>query len=385
PIHCFKADTQTTVRVILQVPVLPADNPQQSEEASHMGGNVNCKSRKSTKGGPHEVTESDTGYHELYMTLQTATGIKDKIAQHWIEILLAKAREMKKASPGRSSEDIARDLEAWFIAQPGDKINPLLLVEGLDPSQDTPVEILHTILLGIIKYCWHNLHTSWKEVQQNLFVICLQSTDLDSLSVPPIRAAYIMQYRNGLIGKHFKTLMQTMVFHVHDLVSNEQFTLIKAIGLLGALLWDPEIDDMDGYLHDLEILIGNVLDAFALIDPAKIIDKMKLQVLPNLVDDIRHFRPTIRYSTEIFECFNVIFRLCSMLSNHQAPSRDIANKFASMDQLKHMLSGGYWKVDNEWVRTGSKVRNILRKDTFIQRHLGWVPTITPVPGESPLS
>jgi len=57
-----------------------------------------------------------------------------------------------------------------------------------------------------------------------------------------------MQYRNGLIGKHFKTLMQTMVLHVHDLVSDEQFTLIKAIGLLGALLWVPEIEDMDGYL-----------------------------------------------------------------------------------------------------------------------------------------
>lgn len=109
---------------------------------------------------------------------------------------------------------------------------------------------------------------------------------------------------------------------------------------------------------------------------------MKLQVLPNLVDDIRRFGPAIRYSTEIFECFNAIFRLCSVLSNHQAPSRDIANKFASMDRLKHMLSGGYWKVDNEWVRAGSKVRDILRKDTFIQRHLGWVPTITPIPGKS---
>jgi hypothetical protein len=31
-----------------------------------MGGNANCKSRKSTKGGPHEITESNKGYHELY-------------------------------------------------------------------------------------------------------------------------------------------------------------------------------------------------------------------------------------------------------------------------------------------------------------------------------
>jgi len=79
-------------------------------------------------------------------------------------------------------------------------------------------------------------------------VIQLQSTDIDGLSIPPIRAAYMMQYRNGLIGKHFKTLMQTMVFHVHGIVNPEQFTLIKAIGSLSALLWVPEIEDMDSYL-----------------------------------------------------------------------------------------------------------------------------------------
>jgi len=124
------------------------------------------------------------------------------------------------------------------------------------------------------------------------------------------------------------------------------------------------------------------LDAFALIDPSKIINKMKLQILPNLVDDIPRFGPAIRYSTEIFECFNAIFRLCSVLSNHQAPSRDIANKFASMDSLKHMLSGGYWKSSNgEWVRAGLKVRNLLHEDPFIQRHLGWIPSFTPSVGE----
>jgi hypothetical protein len=58
----------------------------------------------------------------------------------------------------------------------------------------------------------------------------------------------MMQYCNGLIGKHFKTLMQTIIFHVHGIVGPDQFTLIKAIGSLGALLWIPEIEDMDGYL-----------------------------------------------------------------------------------------------------------------------------------------
>jgi hypothetical protein len=107
---------------------------------------------------------------------------------------------------------------------------------------------------------------------------------------------------------------------------------------------------------------------------------MKLQILPNLTDDIRRFGPAIRYSTEVFECFNAIFRLCSVLSNHLAPSRDIANKFASMDSLKHILSGGYWKSSEGWVRAGQRVRNILHEDTFIQRHLGWVPPRVPPVG-----
>jgi hypothetical protein len=120
-----------------------------------------------------------------------------------------------------------------------------------------------------------------------------------------------------------------------------------------------------------------VLDAFALIDPSNIIDKMKLQILPNLVDDIHHFGPAIQYSTKIFECYNAIFCLCFVLSNHQAPSHDIANKFASMDCLKHILSGGYWETEDGWVCAGPKVRNVLHSDLFIQHHLGWVPSYKP--------
>lgn len=62
--------------------------------------------------------------------MQTATGTKDKIAQHWIDILLEKALQMKADYPQLSKEAIAEKLEEWFKEQPGDKINPLLLCEG---------------------------------------------------------------------------------------------------------------------------------------------------------------------------------------------------------------------------------------------------------------
>ncbi|KAJ7863721.1 hypothetical protein B0H13DRAFT_2237080 [Mycena leptocephala] len=385
----------------LNVPDGPADNPQQAEEASHIGHQGNYFCRRCLVGGTNEEKECPDGYHSFYQAgrprnvedirscvlsqlslatygvashvdaLQTSTGTKDKIAQHWIDILIEKSREMQASTPGRSVDEISNELLVWLAKETDQPYNPLLDLPFFDPSQDTLVEILHTILLGHAKYTWYELHHNWTAVQQDIFTIRLQGTNLDGLRVPPIRAAYMMQYRNGLIGKHFKTLMQTMIFHIHDLVTPDQFALVRALGELGPILWMPVIDNMEEYLADLQILIDNILDAFAAIDPSKILIKLKLHVLEHIPDDIRRRGPAVRFSTEVFECFNAIFRLCSVLSNHQAPSRDIAAKFADLDRVKHILSGGYWFDESElaWVRGG--------KD----RHLGWAPPPFWTPGQ----
>jgi hypothetical protein len=122
------------------------------------------------------------------------------------------------------------------------------------------------------------------------------------------------------------------------------------------------------------------LDSFSDIQPAKIIQKVKIHLLPHLLQDIPRFGPAVRYSTETFECFNAIFRFCSIFSNHQAPSRDIAAQFASMDRLKHLLSGGYWQENGVWTQAGPAVLRVLQTDTTIQRHLGWAPHRRVQPG-----
>ncbi|KAJ6490861.1 hypothetical protein C8R45DRAFT_1096404 [Mycena sanguinolenta] len=375
PIKCYNAATKRRCRHILRTPGLPADNPQQSEESSHMGDmkyhechlvGIARNAQEIRETLQEQLQLSMLGNAEAVKENLRSTGTKDKVTQYWIEMLLGKAKALKAASPRRDKVSIASELKTWLEAQPGDKMKPLLDIVGLDPSQDTPVELLHTILLGVVKYIWHMLNTTrWSDDDRCLLAIRLQSTDITGLTVPPIHVD-----------------ADTCLPYSPHLDTRTKFVLVKAAGELGARLWVPEIDDMEEYLSQLKIVIANVLDAFDAIDPLRILDKIKLHLLAHIPDDIRRFGPLIRSATEIYEAYNGVFRLCSVFSNRLAPSRDISRKFASMSRVKHSLSGGYWWDSSlkQWIQAGNAVQEILRTDSVFQRHLGWVSPKTSVAG-----
>ncbi|KAF8976222.1 hypothetical protein BDQ17DRAFT_1441218 [Cyathus striatus] len=74
--------------------------------------------------------------------------------------------------------------------------------------------------------------------------------------------------------------------------------------------------------------------------------------------------------------------MSSVLSNHLAPSHDIALKNAELNGIKHLLSGGYWLDENkmEWSCAGDGVVELLVASPIIQRHLGWSPVSAPQAG-----
>ena len=122
-------------------------------------------------------------------------------------------------------------------------IHPTDFQEEFDPTRDSPVELLHTILLGIVKYAWHASHTQWRPTTKSKFAIRLHSLDWNSISAHSVRPEYIIQYANSLVGLQLKTIVQSFVFAAHNLVSSDLFSVWKAIGELTALLWMPEIVD----------------------------------------------------------------------------------------------------------------------------------------------
>ncbi|KAK7040964.1 hypothetical protein R3P38DRAFT_3452826 [Favolaschia claudopus] len=374
-----------------------------------------------------QIWAACTGVRDAVDEFQTSTGVKDKTALFWIEKLILKARELqqerfktdprlkdkkikgdaRKAIKIRIKDHIQWQLYSWVLLQPADRVeklprnsadrwklrpgdhfNVLLRVRGLDPHRDGPCEILHTVLLGDDKYIWHETHTPWDKSKADKFAVRLQSSLTDGLNNMSLRARYIVKYKNGLIGKHFKILQQLGIFHLHnDLCGDNLFNLWKAAGELGALLWFPEIRNQAQYLADLQICIDNLLDLWALVDPARIMTKYKLHVLSHLPDDIRRFGPAILFATEGFECWNTIFRLCSILSNHQAPSHDIAVTLADMERFKHQVSGGWWKATDSqsYTQAGRKVRTFLENNKELQRRLGWTDKMKPKPGTTKLA
>ncbi|KAJ6626090.1 hypothetical protein B0H10DRAFT_2174002 [Mycena sp. CBHHK59/15] len=354
-----------------------------------------------------QIWAACSGVQDAVDELQTSTGVKDKTALFWIEKLIVKARETQKerfnADPRLKDRNLKGDarkavktrirdliqweLYNWVILQPedraaklpkdsaehhqlrpGDHYNILLRVRGLDPHRDSPCEILHSILLGDDKYIWRETNTPWDKSKGDKFAVRLQSSSTNGLNLASVRGRYIVKYKNGLIGKHFKILQQLGIFHLHDdLCSNNLFNLWKASGELGALLWYPEIRNLEQYLADLQICIDNVLDLWAVIDPARIVTKYKLHVLPHLPDDIRRFGPAILYA---------------MLERNIPALQYIGVTLADMERFKHQASGGWWKPEGsqDYVQAGHEVTSFLQKNKELQRRLGWMDKSKPKSG-----
>ncbi|TFK31168.1 hypothetical protein BDQ12DRAFT_672071 [Crucibulum laeve] len=171
----------------------PGDNPAHSEASGHIGANGNFPCQKcyivlytaiTAPGATHsaECTLLEVQNQICLACLravarakeeQTKIGVKDAFSQHWIDNLMDRAHEAMKSNPLHPITEIQDELFKWVDKNKNFIYNPLLTMRGFDASKDTPVELLHSILLGVVKYSCYSAKTVFSVIAGNKFSIKL--------------------------------------------------------------------------------------------------------------------------------------------------------------------------------------------------------------------
>jgi len=119
---------------------------------------------------------------------------------------------------------------------------------GLDPHQDTPVEILHVVLLGFIKYFWRDMvRNQVNDEQKVLLAQRLNSMDVRGLGISKLSGETLVNYAGSLTGRDFRVIAQVAPFVIFDMVPDDVFQAWLALSKLVPLLWQPFIEDVDEY------------------------------------------------------------------------------------------------------------------------------------------
>ncbi|KAJ7601530.1 hypothetical protein B0H17DRAFT_1241343 [Mycena rosella] len=309
-------------------------------------GRLRNKSETTEKLRSYFVEASTLDTKTKVQTQRTESGVKDTYQLFFLEKLF----QSYKGKRGRAAKQVA--LNARIAELPKITTSPVWRIKGLDPHQDTPVEILHVILL----------------------------------------ASTLVQYSGSLTGRDFRSIAQVAPFVVYDLVSPECFETWQALSKLVPLIWQPEIEDIEPHIT----LLTREIDHFLLCAARwtnRWFNKPKFHIILHLPAHIRRFGPAIMFATEAFESFNAIIRAKSVHSNRHAPSRDIAQAFAQGNRIRHLLSGGLFLLSSVssparefskdaalWKTIGLGPQNLVRLPSTVTSYLGLDSKREPAPG-----
>ncbi|KAF7371200.1 hypothetical protein MSAN_00755500 [Mycena sanguinolenta] len=333
-----------------------------------------------------ETTNKLKSYFTEASTVDTKTKVQDQRTESGIKdtyqlSFLEKMFQSYKGKRGRTAKQAA--LDAYVAQLPANTTSPVWRIKGLDPHQDTPVEILHVVLLGFVKYFWRDLvqlQLKNKDDKKELLITRLSSLDVSGLGISPLAGRTLVKYSGSLTGRDFRAIAQVAPFVLYDLVPLECFETWQALSKLIPLIWQPEIIDIDSHIA----LITKEIDSFLLHAARwtnRWFNKPKFHIILHLPAHIRRFGPAILFATEAFESFNAIIPLA----------------FAQGNRIRHLLSGGLFMLSrtadsaetspskfskdaDAWGSIGLGPRHLVDAPNTVTSYLGLREKQTPVSG-----
>ncbi|KAH9819141.1 hypothetical protein DFH28DRAFT_1148262 [Melampsora americana] len=224
-----------------------------------------------------------------------------------------------------------------------------------DGHLDTPVEILHVVLLGVVKYLF-------RDAMDNL----------PEAALPSVMARWKSFESQSLLGKDFRTILQTVPFVLFPHFSEARRKLWTVLSHLGSFLFQPRITDMNSYLENLKTVV-NIFLGHLIYWTAQWTNKPKFHMLTHLVESIERFGPLSLCATERFESFNGVLRMASVHSNRHNPGLHIATTFMYSRLIRMLCSGGsFWDSKRKRrAHAGKEVINLFKENPWIQKDLGY--------------
>ncbi|KAH9812707.1 hypothetical protein DFH28DRAFT_1061525, partial [Melampsora americana] len=192
---------------------------------------------------PGNISQFDTKSAEL--------GLRDSLNMSFVKMVQDFHQDRSMSSS--SVEDICRDLNEQFQER---LFNPFSRLKGFDGHCDTPVEVLHVILLGVGKYLMRNQMNSCSGSEKDSIRGRWRSFNTSGLNIPPIQPKTMIQHFMSLNGKEFRAVLQAapFIFFELNILAEERATWI-ALAHLAPYIFQTEITNIDLYLRELACLI----------------------------------------------------------------------------------------------------------------------------------
>ncbi|KAJ6477086.1 hypothetical protein C8R47DRAFT_985022, partial [Mycena vitilis] len=289
-IEAYDCHVDEMVLLIPWIIAMLGDNPMQSEFASHIGLSGKCFCRvcnvrgadaknrpDGAEGDRQRVTQflststprskDDTltklqaqldhhlrGAPTTAATHATDSGVKDKYFQHFADKLAdacADIKEKQRTDPSIHGRAHLVKVLAELRAQmpPDDTIfSPALRLDDFDPNTDSPVEILHVVLLGFVKYFWRDAVSRQKPEGKEILKARINSFDTSGLGLAKARGNTLVQYAGSLTGRDFRLIVQMAPAVLYGLIPDKAYEAWLALCRLAPLIFQPEITDLTSYL-----------------------------------------------------------------------------------------------------------------------------------------
>eukprot|EP00731_Ephydatia_muelleri_P020757 Em0013g484a len=215
------------------------------------------------------------------------------------------------------------------------KPNPLLEL-FIDLHRCTPVEVLHTLLLGPFKYLFRDMMGRLTTVQRKEIQARISSFSFSGFDMKLSRN--VAKYFKSFVGRDFKILAQLALFVLPPYLTPGEtevwFALSKVFKFVYCDTFLPEMIDVYksqclAFTHAVER------------NCPELRRKLKIHIL-HLPDDMLQFGPASTFNTERCESYNAAIRGCNIYANRHAPSKDIATSFAIQESIRFVCSGGHY-------------------------------------------